>query len=128
MRGLLARWGPALAVMAVIFAASSLPGEALPDTGAWDWPVRKSGHFLIYALLGAAYRRGLAWRRPASAEDSRWALLMALAYAVTDELHQGFSPDRSPSVRDVGIDTLGAAAGCACSAWWQARGRPRPGA
>ena len=35
------------------------------------------------------------------------SILVGLIYAITDEIHQGFTPGRTPSVIDVGIDTCG---------------------
>jgi VanZ family protein len=107
---LLARWGPALAVMVVIFVASATPGSELPNAGFLDLPFKKGGHLLGYALLGAAYLRGLAWRRPPFRLDAARAVLLAAAFACTDEVHQRFTPGRTPSVTDVLIDTVGATA------------------
>jgi len=38
---------------------------------------------------------------------SAWALAVAVLYAITDELHQGFVAGRHPAVVDVGIDATG---------------------
>lgn len=108
-------------VMAVIFVASATPGEDLPNGGRFDLLLKKGGHFLGYALLGAACVRGLAWRRGPAIRDVGMALLMALFYAASDELHQGFTPGRTPAVSDVLLDGVGAAVGVA--AW--ARRRPK---
>lgn len=122
--GFLARWSPAIAVMAAIFVASATPGEELPNAGRFDLVLKKGGHFLGYALLGAAYLRGLAWRRGPAFRDVGMAILLALLYAASDELHQRFTPGRTPAVSDVLLDGVGAAAGA--GAW--ARRRPaRPG-
>ncbi|MFI5006756.1 MAG: VanZ family protein [Solirubrobacterales bacterium] len=122
LAGFLARWSPALLVMAVIFVASATPGEELPDAGRFDMLVRKGGHFLGYALLGAAYLRGLAWRRRPAIRDLEVALLMALLYAASDEIHQRFTPGRRPAVSDVLLDGVGAALGAAA---WARRSRRR---
>ena len=122
--GLLARWSPALAVMAVIFLASATPGEDLPNAGAFDLLLKKGGHFLGYALLGAAYLRGLAWRRGPALRDVGMAILLALFYAASDEVHQGFTPGRTPAVSDVLLDGVGAAVGAAA---WARRRLKRPG-
>ena len=121
--GLLARWSPALAVMAVIFVASATPGDELPDAGRFDLLFKKGGHFLGYALLGAAYLRGLAWRRGPALRDVGMAVLMAVLYAASDELHQAFTPGRTPAVSDVLLDGVGAAAGAAA---WGRRRLERP--
>ncbi len=125
MKGFLSRWGPALVLMAVIFAASATPGEDLPDAGAWDTLLKKGGHLLGYALLGAAYLRGLAGRRRPSGRDVRAAVLLAALYAASDEFHQRSTPGRTPALSDVGIDVAGAATGAALR-WLGRRGTPPP--
>jgi VanZ family protein len=111
--------------MAVIFAVSAQPRASLPDFASWDLLVKKGGHLLGYALLGAAYVRGLAggnrarpgWRLVVT------AVALAGAYAASDEFHQAFVPGRGSSLWDVGIDTLGAAVGVGVwLAWRQKRG------
>ena len=123
MAGFLGRWGPALVIMAVIFVASATPGEELPNAGRFDMLLKKGGHFLGYALLGAACLRGLAWRRGPARRDLEVAILMALLYAASDEIHQRFTPGRTPAVSDVLLDGVGAAVGGAA---WASRRRNRP--
>ena len=126
------RWGPALVLMAGIFLASSRNKASIPDFGAWDWPVKKSGHFLVYGLLGLAYFRGLAAGRPAA---PRWRLAllavgMVAAYGATDEVHQVFVPGRGAHATDVLIDSLGAAAALAawlCLSAWSRGAQPTAG-
>lgn len=70
--------------------------------------VRKAAHMTEYAVLFLLYRRALflsGVKRPGIT-----ALVMSACYAATDEWHQSFVADRGPSVVDVGIDTVGAAA------------------
>lgn len=73
--------------------------------------LRKLAHFSAYALLGFGLT-GVAGRQkrvpvlPA-------VLLLGGLFALSDEFHQSFSPGRSPSLWDVGLDTCGAAAGWA---------------
>lgn len=111
LRGFLSRWGPALLLMAVIFAFSATPGADLPNAGEWDTFFKKGGHLLGYALLGAAYLRGLAPDRRPAPRDAGWAVLMAVLYAASDEFHQRFTPGRTPALTDVALDTAGAALG-----------------
>jgi VanZ family protein len=103
-------WGAAVAHMAFIFAASSVPGTQLPGH-LWD----KLVHLLVYALLGILFILALAggrWRG-VTARAAVGAVLLALLYGISDELHQAFTPNRTPDVMDVVADTLGAAAGVA---------------
>ncbi len=109
------RWLPALLIMAVIFAFSSIPATGLPFFGGLDWLVKKGGHALGYALLGTAYYYALP---PRLAAGYRWvlALLMAVLFALSDEYHQSFVEGRTSSLRDVAIDAAGAAAALTVSA------------
>jgi len=72
--------------------------------------IRKSAHFTEFFVLGSltfwACRRGRAqrWR----AVWSMQALGLAAAYALLDEAHQAFVINRTASLADSGIDTLGA--------------------
>ena len=95
-------WAPLVLWAGAIFALSSIPSL---DTGLgiWDLVLRKLGHLVEYAILGALLARAL--RHPAA------AFLVAAAYAVTDEVHQSFVEGRVGSPVDWGIDALGAALG-----------------
>ena len=59
--------------------------------------MKKGGHVLGYALLGASYWRALEW----NPRLKRLAWLMAVGYAVTDELHQVLVAGRHASAWDV---------------------------
>jgi VanZ family protein len=90
-------------MMVIIFIASSLPSNSVPNFGKYEFSVKKGGHALGYLLLGRAYLYGIG-----SGKKSPWlALGLCILYAVTDEIHQSFVPGRSPRIFDVGIDTLG---------------------
>lgn len=100
------RWLPASLWMLLIFwfsAQSSLPTA---PSRLGDLVFKKGAHTLTYAVLALCYVWGLGdWRK-------RWvALLLAIAYAASDEYHQSWTPGRNPSVVDIGIDTVGAALG-----------------
>lgn len=124
-----------IAWMAVIFAMSTELGSAAHTAGllykllqrffparlAQATPeqlfelhywIRKGAHFTEYFILALlayrAFRYGEAWRH--------WRALgfsgsFSILYAFTDEFHQVFVSSRGPSLRDVGIDALGAMTG-----------------
>jgi VanZ family protein len=103
-------WLPPLVLMAVIFAFSAQPSLD-SHLGLIDLVGRKLIHFGEYALLC-----WLWWRVFARVTDPRraalYALAVASAYAVTDELHQTFVEGRHGTPVDWLIDTAGAT--CAC--------------
>lgn len=70
--------------------------------------VRKIAHLLEYGLLGMLVHLLLM----AYGHRSRWlAIAIAVAYAVTDEVHQAFVPGRLGTPVDVLIDAIGVTAG-----------------
>jgi VanZ family protein len=96
------RWGPVVVWAAVIFVFSSIP-DLGTGLGGWDLLLRKLAHATEYAILGFLVLRALS--------NERAALLLGVAYAVTDELHQHFVPGRVASPLDVLVDTVGVALG-----------------
>lgn len=77
--------------------------------------VRKAAHFTEYAMLGglAAAVLGLVFQKLRTLPKYIISVLLSAVFAASDEFHQMFSDGRSPSVRDVLIDTCGAAFGAA---------------
>jgi VanZ family protein len=106
--GLVSRYAPPLAVMALIFALSATP-DLSSGLGAWDTLLRKLGHITIYGILWLTLARATRWRRPVLAS------VIAIAYAISDEVHQSFVEGRHGTAVDVTIDALGV--GLAVLAW-----------
>ena len=100
--GPIGRYGPPLAVMALIFALSAQP-DLNSGLGVWDTILRKLGHMTIYAVLWLALARAFDWRRPLL------AAAIALAYACSDEWHQSCVEGRHGAPIDVAIDACGIA-------------------
>lgn len=99
------RFGPPVALMGLIFLLSAQP-DLGTGLGGWDVVLRKLAHMAEYGLLF------LLWRR-AMPERPTWvAAAIAVAYAVTDELHQSTVEGRHGTPVDVAIDAVGVA-----SAW-----------
>ena len=80
--------------------------------------VRKCAHLTEYAVLAILFWRALS--RPERDEFRNWrwrqaakALMLVVLYAASDEFHQLFVPSREASIRDVFIDSTGAALGLA---------------
>jgi VanZ family protein len=113
--------------MAFIFAASSIPGSQLP-AGMWD----KLAHLLVYAALGAFFMIPLSGARIArvSMLTVGASIVLSFMYGLSDEVHQMFTPGRSPDILDVVADTIGAAAGALgvfiLAAIWRSLGIAKP--
>ena len=91
--------------LGVIFFFSHQPDLKSGLPNIWDFILRKSAHFLEYAVLTWLFFRALG-------QNSRWALIGAIVfsvlYAFSDEWHQSFVPGRQSSLKDVGVDSFGA--------------------
>jgi VanZ family protein len=98
-------------MMILIFIASGTPGNDLPDFGSFDFDIKKAGHMAGYAILAATFARALSFSSPISKRIVALSVFMACLYAITDEFHQLYTPGRSSSPIDVGIDTAGAILG-----------------
>ncbi len=106
-------WLPVVLWAGVIFYLSSVPGLSSGWGVFWDVLWRKFAHAGEFTILN-----WLLWRalRAHNLSFSR-ALILSLAavifYAISDEVHQYFVPDRQCRLLDVGIDSLGAVFGSA---------------
>ena len=124
MKRSLLLWAPAAIVAGIIFFASSLPGQSLPSVAIWSFD--KVVHAAVYAVLGLLVampleRLKVIQRRTAIVIV---AAMVVTAYGISDELHQRFTPGRSPDVYDVIADAIGGVLG----AWaWVGFRRKRAG-
>lgn len=112
-----------LAWVAVIFTLSSFPNPPGPRVTE---PRAVLAHISFYAVLGYLAVRWLAaWRGSAGMGIAAAAWLLAVAYGISDEVHQAFVPNRHASAFDVLADAAGAALGVALGARHAARRVPR---
>jgi VanZ family protein len=100
------RFGPPVALMAVIFFFSDQP-DLGTGLGTWDLLLRKLAHMAEYGLLWLLWQRALDHRHPLA------ATAITLAYAATDEFHQTFVTGRHGTPVDVLIDAAGVAVAAA---------------
>ncbi len=108
------------------------PAARQPLLNAVVTVARKLAHFCEFGLLGfclMAHLRLVRWEKPV--RPTGWmAWIIATLYAGSDELHQHFVSDRSPELRDVGIDSAGALCGILLMAllfWLIARRKRKSG-
>jgi VanZ family protein len=118
-------WYPSILMMILIFVMSSFAAAdsdqqsgfiinalttAFPGLQNVDFLVtiiRKTAHFLEYAVLGFFTARALRL-----SDKSPWySILICGLYAATDEYHQTFVAGRSGELADVLLDTAGATFG-----------------
>ena len=120
-------WAPALLWSIVIFALSSIPGNQLPPLPGW-WNADKLVHGAVYGVLGALCWRGVraTWARDrGTAMQIIGAVALTASYGITDELHQAFTPRRSPDPYDVIADAAGGLLGALVCVAIVARKRAR---
>lgn len=135
---LVVSWLAVFAVMCTIFYFSSQPAAESDETSggvvalvydiyakvsgapnnvddatldSLQFVIRKCAHFTIYLCLGfllsnAFFQSGVKTKKTAA-----FSLLCSALYAASDEFHQLFVPGRSGELRDVCLDTSGAAVG-----------------
>ena len=73
--------------------------------------VRKTAHFLEYLILGILVINVLKDHLKINKKTLLYALLFCVVYAISDEIHQLFSAERTCRILDVFIDSLGASLG-----------------
>jgi VanZ family protein len=122
------RWLSVLAWAGAIFVLSAQPDLRISPLADLELVARKIGHMLAFGLLAVLLR--LALESSAVRRSWQWSLGLAVLYAISDEIHQGFTPGRHPAATDVAIDAVGALLALALLAAWRwfyssATGRPR---
>lgn len=69
--------------------------------------IRKAAHFTEFCTLGML----LTWLMGMLGKNHRLALALSVAVACVDETIQVFTPERGPGLKDVALDSCGAAVG-----------------
>lgn len=75
--------------------------------------VRKSAHFCIFGMLGLLVTSAVSTHGLSPKKTAAISLGISALYALSDEVHQYFVPGRACMLRDMLIDTCGAACGVA---------------
>lgn len=115
-------WGPLVAYYALIFYLSSL--SQVPWASNYPDYLEHALEYLGLSILTARALNG-GLRAPFSTRTLALAFVLCLAYAILDEIHQKFVPDRFADVRDVLSDAVGAGLGLIglrAGAWLLVRG------
>lgn len=118
------RYAVAVLWCAVIFIVSSVPGNRYPQI---DLPnIDKGMHFILFLPLGWLLARSITapdWRLPPA--GPWFAVIAGCFYGATDELHQHWVPNRTPSIADWLVDCLAVMAGVLAWKFYAAAARRR---
>ena len=94
-----------------IFSENKSYDELAYSASSIEFYVRKAAHMTEYCLLAIA----ISFPLYVYGVRGIWLILLAgaicVGFAGLDEYHQSFVADRGPSVRDVGIDSIGVTIG-----------------
>ena len=143
LRGRLSRYGPLVVWAMLIFVGSGsvlsaehtsvllrlvkwlFPASTAESLAWFHFLMRKAGHLTEYAVLASLAARAF---RNSSHQFLKlhWfklSLLLAVAYALTDEFHQSFVPSRTASIQDSLIDSTGALIALSIIWLWQRKTR-----
>jgi VanZ family protein len=87
--------------------------------------IRKCGHLTEYFVLGLLLFRAFGKGQTAVSAGRvvLYSVIIIALYAASDEFHQTFVYNRTPSVVDVGIDTAGGILGQLAFLVWSCRSR-----
>lgn len=97
-------WGPAVAWAVVLFLLSASPMR-LGGGGWWSAIDDKVVHLCLYVVLGGAL--AWAWLRGAKRMPHAAMIAFGALYGASDEWHQSFVPNRTPSLGDWVADVAG---------------------
>jgi VanZ family protein len=100
---------PPIAWATLIFILSSQPVLPSFDTTVIDFIFKKSSHMMVYGVLYILLHRGFLLITHKKLQPKAWWItwIMCFFYAITDEFHQSFVSNRTPSLYDIGYDMLG---------------------
>ncbi len=105
---------PAVFISLLMFGFSSLPGSDAKDIAPITIPqigtpflnlfAKKGAHFLVYFALGQSYFFAFENR---SYRNRLLAVVFAVLFSISDEIHQSWTLARTPSAIDILIDGFG---------------------
>ncbi len=81
------------------------------DLSSFNHLVRKNAHFFTYLILGIFVMNAMSRSGLIGSTLLVLSISICILYAISDEVHQLFVPGRGAQVKDVLIDSAGAAVG-----------------
>jgi len=101
-------WLPPMLWAALIFTFSAMAVSKSSEIYWQDFVVKKTAHFIEYAVLSFWLYRALLAEGVGKVRSGVYAVVLSIIFAISDEVHQSYTPGREPRIRDVVIDTIGA--------------------
>ncbi len=112
-----------IAWMGLIFWLSSF--HTLPKTAPGIGDIQNVlGHFGAYGILAALVFWMLSPLVRSSQSRTVITMVVVLAYGISDEFHQSFVPGRTPDIKDILVDVIGAACMLVVMHWVMRSGYP----
>ncbi len=97
--------------LAFYYAGEEVSVHKLGEAGYIEFFIRKGTHVIVYLILAVLLYRAFRNSFEKHASIISLSLLTTCLYAVSDEIHQGFTVQRSPHVEDIVLDSVGAIIG-----------------
>lgn len=104
-----------------------LPSLSQQSIDTANLALRKLGHWCEYFALAVLLARALRADGVVVSVKRRmiWTIILVVAYAASDEIHQAFVPSRTAALTDVLLDSLGGLCGAFCFEWRRQRNARR---
>jgi VanZ family protein len=100
---------PLLGWVSFTYNGTIISVAAQGEAGFIEFLIRKGAHAAVFFLLACFFYIAI---RKSTELKFKYVLVIsffaAVAYAITDEIHQGFTPNRTPYIGDVVLDAFGA--------------------
>jgi VanZ family protein len=99
-------WLPVIGYVILIFCLSSISGEDIPQLFKGEDIVF---HIIEYAILAILINRAFKAYFMGQSYLGRfiWVFIVSIIYAISDEFHQSFIPQRTASILDINLDGIG---------------------
>lgn len=102
---------PALSAFDFDYAGSRVSLEDKGSTGLIEFLIRKAAHVTVFFVLGMLFVKAVSRARLNVWLTLLFAWTLANTVAVFDEFHQSLTPERTPLIQDVILDSIGACLG-----------------
>lgn len=98
---------PPLLWAGLIFFLSNQSTLPSMETNLFDFAFKKLAHVTVYAVLYLLIYRAMLLNAFSPRQLLVWPIALCFVYALSDELHQSFTPGRHPALMDIGFDMVG---------------------